>query len=69
MTRGLLQYLCAECERPLAPVGGMEAASHVVYRTCSGCRARWQIVVKPMKRGKVHIDKDTFTRLPHSVYD
>ena len=70
MTRGALQYLCPECERKLAPVGGLEAAAHVVYRTCSGCRVRWQIELKPMKRGGiVHIDENTFTRLHYSVYD
>jgi hypothetical protein len=47
----------------------MEAAAHVVYRTCSGCKARWQILVKPMKSGEAQIDEDTFTRLPHSMND
>ena len=69
MTIGNLQYVCPECERKLAPVGDMEAAGHVVYRTCSGCKARWQIVIKRSKRSKAHIDEDTFTRLHHCVYD
>ena len=69
MTIGELQYVCPECERKLAPVGAMEAAGYVIYRTCSGCKARWQIAVKPMMGGKVHIDEDTFIRLPRSAYD
>lgn len=69
MTKGALHYLCPECERSLAPVGAMEAAGYVIYRTCSGCRARWQISVKLMRGGRVDVNKGTFIRLPHSVYD
>ena len=56
-----LRYQCPDCKRKLAPIEGMACATQVVSRSCK-CKAKWQLVVVPTKRGTAWFDSATFTR-------
>ena len=42
---------CPQCGRKLASLPYMQVATEVVRRKCQQCKSRWQIVVKPVRRG------------------
>jgi hypothetical protein len=58
-----LRYQCPECGRKLASLSGAKDATQVVRRTCPGCQATWQIVVRPIRSLVGWLDIGTFAKI------